>query len=88
MNLTHAPLSSSLLTYENPDIGTESIPNFPLGTSHVTVNAENHGYNSRGSRYGRGRVGHFQCYICHKLAMMPLCAIKDTTTPFNHRGLC
>lgn len=43
---------------------------FPQGTSHVTTNAENHGYNARGGRSDRGggryargggRFGKTQC---------------------------
>ncbi|KAI5398301.1 hypothetical protein KIW84_063907 [Lathyrus oleraceus] len=48
---------------------------FPQGTSHVTANAENHGYSAHGGRSGRGggrygrgggRFGKMQCRICHK----------------------
>lgn len=68
VNLTQVvPLSALVITDQSD---TEA---FPQGTSHVTANAENHGYGSRGGhssrgggRYGRGRFGKTQCQICHK----------------------
>ncbi|KAI5411364.1 variant 2, Mitochondrial intermediate peptidase [Lathyrus oleraceus] len=47
VNLTPTPLSLSPVTTEHSATGMES---FPLGTSHATANAENHGYNSRDIR--------------------------------------
>lgn len=75
VNLTHAPSFSSPLMFETFVDSTESSPDFPTGTSHVTVNAGNHGYSSRGGRFGRGggrfscgggRLGTIQCQLCHK----------------------
>lgn len=42
VNLTRAPPSSLQVTTDQSDVGMES---FPLGTSHVTANIENHGYH-------------------------------------------
>lgn len=50
VNLTPTPLSLSPVTTEHSATGMES---FPLGTSHATANAENHGYNSRGGCFDR-----------------------------------
>lgn len=51
VNFTQVSPSSSQVTTDQSDAGMES---FPPGTSHVTTNAENHGYHSRGGRFGRG----------------------------------
>lgn len=70
VNLTHAQPLPSLLMSEHLASSAESSPNFPIRTSHVTANAEIHGYSSRVGRIGRGggggRFGRVQCQICHK----------------------
>lgn len=72
VNLTQASKPSSSATSDQSSAGTDA---FPQGTSHVTANAENHGYGSRGGRsnhgggrfgHGGGRFGKTQCQICHK----------------------
>lgn len=49
MNLMQVEPPSTMVTTD-PSV-TEV---FPQGTSHVTANAENHGYNTRGGCSGRG----------------------------------
>ena len=70
VNLTQAASSPAPVAADQ--VATEA---FPQGTSHVTANAENHTYGSRGGRSGRGggrfgrgggRFGKQSCQICHK----------------------
>ncbi|KAI5416000.1 hypothetical protein KIW84_041154 [Lathyrus oleraceus] len=87
VNLTQAPLSSTSLSTEIS--GADLNPNFPVGTSHVTANAENHGYGSRDGRSGQGggyfgcgggRFWKVSCQICHKYGRDTSVAITYTLT--------
>lgn len=52
LNLTQAPPSSA--QHSTKVLSADSNLNFPIGTSHVTTNTENHGCGSLGGRFGRG----------------------------------
>ena len=73
VNLTQSSPAPSQSTTDAS--GVDSSSEFPTGTSHITANAENQGYGTRGGRNwrgggrsgrGGGRFGRVSCQICRK----------------------